>query len=157
MTDHASPPPTATRDAAQAQTVAEQVRDAMLADDHASRMLGMQVLDIGPGRSVLCMTVRQDMVNGHGICHGGLIATLADSSFAFACNAYDEVTVASGFAIDLLAPGKLGDVLTAHCHEVSKSGRTGVYDVEVSNQDGRRIAVFRGRSHTFKGQPVVPR
>lgn len=140
-----------------AQARAERVRDHMLADDHASRMLGMQVLEIGPGRSLLQMVVRQDMVNGHGICHGGLIATLADSSFAFACNAYDEVTVASGFGIDLLAPGRLGDVLTARCHEVSKSGRTGVYDVEVHNQDGRRIAVFRGRSHTFKGQPVVAR
>ena len=93
------------------------------------------------------------MVNGHDLCHGGLIATLADSAFAFACNSYNELTVASGFAIDLLAPGKLGDLLTARCHEVSKAGRTGVYDCEVTNQRGERVAVFRGRSHTMKGKP----
>ena len=85
----------------------------------------------------------------------GLIATLADSAFAFACNSYNELTVASGFGIDLLAPGRGGDVLTATCHEVHKAGRTGVYDAEVRNQRGERIAVFRGRSHTVKGQPVV--
>ena len=101
------------------------------------------------------MTVRDDMLNGHDICHGGLITTLADSAFAFACNSYNELTVASGFAVDLLAPGRLGDVLTATCHEVSKAGRTGVYDCEVSNQHGVRIAVFRGRSYTVKGKPAV--
>ena len=95
------------------------------------------------------------MLNGHDICHGGLITTLADSAFAFACNSYNELTVASGFAVDLLAPGRLGDVLTATCHEVSKAGRTGVYDCEVSNQHGQRIAVFRGRSYTVKGKPAV--
>jgi len=137
------------------QTLAERVRDGMYANDHAARGLGMVVQAIGPGTATLTMTVRQDMVNGHDICHGGLIATLADTAFAYACNAYNEVTVASGFAIDLLAPGKLGDVLTARCHEVSKAGRTGVYDVEVSNQHGHRVAVFRGRSHTFKDKPVV--
>lgn len=136
-------------------TLAERVRDAMWANDHAVRGLGMQVVAVGAGTSTVTMPVRQDMVNGHDLCHGGLIATLADSAFAYACNAYDEVTVASGFAIDLLAPGKLGDVLTARCHEVSKSGRTGVYDVEVTNQHGVRVAVFRGRSHTFKGKPVT--
>jgi acyl-CoA thioesterase len=101
------------------------------------------------------MTVRDDMLNGHDICHGGLIATLADSTFAFACNSYDELTVASGFGIDFVAPGRLGDVLTACCHEVTKSGRTGVYDTEVTNQRGERIAVFRGRSYTIKGKPAV--
>ncbi|MDH4052987.1 MAG: hydroxyphenylacetyl-CoA thioesterase PaaI [Rubrivivax sp.] len=137
------------------QQVAERVRDAMLADDRASRALGMQVLEVGPGRAVLQMTVRDDMLNGHDICHGGLIATLADSAFAFACNAYNELTVASGFAIDLLAPGRGGDVLTASCHEVHKAGRSGVYDAEVVNQRGERVAAFRGRSHTVKGKPVV--
>jgi acyl-CoA thioesterase len=101
------------------------------------------------------MTVRDEMLNGHDICHGGLIATLADSAFAFACNSYNEFSVASGFAIELLAPGRLGDVLTASCVEVSKAGRTGVYDTEVSNQQGQRIAVFRGRSHTVRGKPAV--
>jgi len=137
------------------QQVAERVRDAMLADDRASRALGMQVLEVGPGRAVLQMTVRDDMLNGHDICHGGLIATLADSAFAFACNAYNELTVASGFAIDLLAPGRGGDVLTASCHEVHKAGRSGVYDAEVVNQRGERVAAFRGRSHTVKGKSVV--
>jgi acyl-CoA thioesterase len=137
------------------QQLAEQVRDAMLADDHATKMLGMQVTEVGPGRAVITMTVRQDMLNGHAICHGGLIATLADSTFAFACNSYNELTVASGFAIDLLAPGRLGDVLTATCTELSKSGRTGVYDTDVRNQHGDRIAVFRGRSYTARGKPVV--
>jgi acyl-CoA thioesterase len=101
------------------------------------------------------MTVLDTMVNGHDLCHGGLIATLADSAFAFACNSYNELTVASGFSIDILAPGKLGDVLTARCTEVSKSGRTGVYDAVVSNQRGERVAVFRGRSYTMKGKPSV--
>ena len=146
---------TANTPEAKAQSLAERVRDAMLADDHASRMLGMQVTDIGPGRAVLQMAVRQDMLNGHAICHGGLITTLADSSFAFACNSYNELTVASGFTVDLLAPGRLGDLLTATCTELAKGGRTGVYDVEVRNQRGERIASFRGRSHTARGKPVV--
>ena len=137
------------------QQVAERVRDGMLADDHATRMLGMQVVDVGPGRAVIRMTVRQDMLNGHAICHGGLIATLADSTFAFACNSYNELSVASGFSIDLLAPGRLGDVLTATCVEVAKGGRTGLYDSEVCNQRGERIALFRGRSYTARGKPVV--
>ena len=137
------------------QQLAEQVRDAMLAGDQATRMLGMQITEVGPGRAVLTMTVRRDMLNGHAICHGGLIATLADSAFAFACNSYNELTVASGFAIDLLAPGRLGDVLTASCTESSKSGRTGVYDTDVRNQRGERVALFRGRSYTLLGKPVV--
>ncbi len=137
------------------QQVAEHVRDGMLANDRATKALGMQVAEVTPGRAVLTMTVRDDMLNGHDICHGGLIATLADSAFAFACNSYDELTVASGFAIDLLAPGRLHDVLTATCTEVSKAGRTGVYDTEVRNQRGERIAVFRGRSYTLKGKPAV--
>ena len=150
-------PPVATTNTpeAKAQSLAERVRDAMLADDHASRMLGIQVTDIGPGHAVLQMTVREDMLNGHAICHGGLITTLADSSFAFACNSYNEQTVASGFTVDLLAPGRLGDVLSASCTEVAKGGRTGVYDVEVRNQRGERIAIFRGRSYTARGKPVV--
>ena len=137
------------------QELADATRDAMWKGDRASRMLGMQVLEVGPGSATLSMTIRDDMLNGHDICHGGLITTLADSAFAFACNSYNELTVASGFAIDLLAPGRAGDVLTARCAEVSKAGRTGVYDCEVSNQRGERIAVFRGRSYTIKGKPAV--
>ena len=137
------------------QQVADRVRHGMFTNDRASKALGMQVAEVSPGRAVLTMTVRDDMLNGHDMCHGGLIATLADSAFAFACNSYNELSVASGFAIDLLAPGRLGDVLTATCAEVSKSGRTGVYDTEVCNQHGVRIAVFRGRSYTIKGKPAV--
>jgi acyl-CoA thioesterase len=137
------------------QQIAELVRDAMLAGDHATKMLGMRIVEVAPGRAVIEMVVRQDMLNGHATCHGGLIATLADSTFAFACNAYNELSVASGFSIDLVAPARLGDLLTARCHEVSKSGRTGVYDTEVLNQRGERVAVFRGRSYTMRGKPVV--
>ena len=137
------------------QEVAEQVRDGMLDNDRATRALGMEILAIGPGSATLAMAVREDMLNGHDICHGGFMATLADSAFAFACNSYNELTVASGFAVDFLAPARIGDLLTARCAEVSKSGRTGVYDVEVSNQRGERVAVFRGRSYTIKGKPAV--
>lgn len=137
------------------QQLAEHVRDAMLANDRASRWLGMTVDEVAPGQAVMSMTVRDCMLNGHDLCHGGLITTLADSAFAFACNSYNEMTVASGFAIDILAPGRLGDVLTARCNEVSRSGRTGVYDCIVTNQRGERVAVFRGRSYTMKGKPAV--
>ena len=138
------------------QRTAERVRDHMWAGDNASKSLGMEVLAIGPGTATMRMIVRQDMLNGHAICHGGLVTALADSAFAFACNAYDEVTVASGFTVDLVAPGRLGDVLTARAVEVNKAGRTGVYDIEVRNQRDERVAVFRGRSYTMKGKPVLP-
>ena len=137
------------------QAVAEATRDAMCANDRASKMLAIQVLAIGPGTATLSMTVREDMLNGHDLCHGGLVSTLADSAFAYACNAYNEVTVASGFDVNLLAAARLGDVLTARASEVSKSGRTGVYDINVSNQRGEAVAAFRGRSYTMKGKPLV--
>lgn len=127
----------------------------MFVNDRASQLLGMQVLEIAPGRAVLQMTVRPNMLNGHDICHGGLVATLADSAFAYACNSYNELTVASSFAVDLLAPSREGDRLTATCAEVSRAGRTGVYDAEVVNQRGEAIAVFRGRSYTARGKTVV--
>ena len=133
--------------AATAQHIAEASRDAMLKDDHATRSLGIRIESVGPGTCTATMTVRQDMLNGHAICHGGLITTLADSAFAFACNAYNEIT--------LLAAARLGDVLTARAVEVSKSGRTGVYDISVTSQKGEAIAAFRGRSYTMKGKPLV--
>ena len=139
-----------------AQQVAEATRDAMLVGDRATQSLGMQVLLIGPGAATLNMLVRADMLNGLGSCHGGLISALADSAFAFACNSYNEVTVASGFDINLLAAARRGDVLTATATEQHKAGRTGVYDVAVHNQNGTAVAVFRGRSYTLKGQAVVP-
>ena len=137
------------------QQIADAVAVGMMAKDRASRGLGLRVTQISPGSAQIEMLVRDDMLNGFDICHGGFITLLADSAFAFACNSYNELTVASGFAVDLLAPGRLGDVLTATCHEVSKAGRTGVYDCEVTNQTGLRIAVFRGRSYTVKGKPAV--
>jgi acyl-CoA thioesterase len=138
------------------QEVAEACRDAMWQGDHASQWLGMAVVAVGPGTATVTMTVRAEMVNGHGVAHGGLVATLADSAFAVACNAYNEVTVAAGFDVNLLAAARLGDVLTALAVEVHKGGRSGVYDVAVSNQRGERVAAFRGRSRTMKGTPLVP-
>jgi acyl-CoA thioesterase len=138
-----------------AEQIAHATRDAMWSKDRACKALGMQVTAIGPGTATVTMTVREDMLNGHDLCHGGLVATLADSAFAYACNAYNEVTVASGFDIHLMAGARLGDVLTATAAELSKGGRTGVYDIAVHNQRGEQIAAFRGRSYTMKGKPLV--
>jgi acyl-CoA thioesterase len=127
----------------------------MFVRDRAAQMLGIVIVDVRPGSAVLTMKVRDDMLNGHDICHGGLITTLADTCFAYACNSYDELTVASGFSVDLMAPGRLDDLLTASGVEVSRGGRTGLYDITVTNQRDERIAVFRGRSYTMKGKPAV--
>ena len=138
------------------QQLAEHVRDGMFANDRASKWLGMTIVEVGTRPlGAVEMTVRDCMVNGHDLCHGGLIATLADSAFAFACNSYNELTVAAGFTIDILAPGKLATCSPRAVTEVSKAGRTGVYDCEVTNQRGDRVAVFRGRSYTLKGKPAV--
>jgi acyl-CoA thioesterase len=138
-----------------AQQIADFVGHGMLAKDRAVQSLDIRLTTIAPGRATMTMTVREHMLNGHQTCHGGLIAALADSAFAYACNSYNEATVASGFSLDFMAPAKLGDVLTGACVEVSKAGRTGVYDVEITNQRGERIAVFRGRSYTIKGKTTV--
>jgi acyl-CoA thioesterase len=130
--------------------------EAMYRKDNASRSLGMALEQIGPGYARMSMTVREDMVNGHHICHGGLIFTLADSTFAFACNSYNHAAVAQGATIEFLAPGKLGDVLTAVGEERHAAGRTGVYDIRVSNQEGRAIALFRGKSFRIGGHVVEP-
>ena len=130
---------------ADAQAIAERVRDHMWSTDRASQGLGMEVTAIGPGSCTITMTVREDMLNGYGTCQGGLMTTLADSCFAFACNAYNEITVASGFNVEIVAPGRLGDVLTAVAVEVSKAGRMGVYDVDVRNQRDERVVAFRGQ------------
>jgi acyl-CoA thioesterase len=134
------------------QSVAEASARAMFAQDRASQALGMRILEIRPGHARLAMIVREDMVNGHQICHGGLIFTLADSAFAFACNTYDAVTVASSGTIEFLLPGRLGDELTAIADERTRSKRTGVYDVAVRNQRGETVALFRGRSHEIGGR-----
>jgi acyl-CoA thioesterase len=133
------------------QALAVAVAEAMYARDPAVRAFGIRIDEVGPGFARLSMPVRDDMLNGHGLCHGGLIFTLADSAFAYACNSRNQNTVASGCTIDYLAPGQPGDVLVAEAVEQSLAGRTGVYDITVSNQDGRRLALFRGRSHSIKG------
>src|SRR5271157_5509419 len=138
----------------EAQALCERVVAAMYARDPASRTMGMRLGAVGPGRAELTMTVRADMLNGHAICHGGFIFTLADSAFAYACNSYNLSTVASGCSIDFVAPARDGDVLTAVAQERSVSGRTGVYDIEVKNQRGETIAYFRGRSYRVKGHLI---
>ncbi len=127
----------------------------MIAKDHASIALGIRLTHISPGAAHMHMQVRPDMVNGFGTCHGGIITTLADSAFGFACNSYNELTVASGLSVDFVAPAYEGDVLTARAVEVSLQARTGVYDVMVFNQNADCIAVFRGRSHRIKGKQTV--
>ncbi|HZF26190.1 MAG TPA: hydroxyphenylacetyl-CoA thioesterase PaaI [Steroidobacteraceae bacterium] len=124
--------------------------------DNASRMLGIRVLETTPGRARVSMLVRADMVNGHRVCHGGLVFTLADTAFAFACNSYGPNTLASAASIDFLAPGREGDELTATASELWRSGRSGLYQVEVTNQKGERIALFRGRSQRVGGNLLDP-
>ncbi len=138
------------------QAIAEATRDRMFASDAAAKLLGMQVTAIGPGTATVTMPVRADFLNGFGICQGGLITTLADTAFAYACNSFGELTVASGFDVELLAPGREGDVLTAQAVVLSQARRTGVYDVAVHDQNGERIAVFRGRSHRLHRKPTEP-
>jgi acyl-CoA thioesterase len=137
------------------QATADFVSTGMFANDHASQWMGMKVIAAAPGRATLTMTVRPEMLNGLATCQGGFIAALADSAFAYACNSYNEMTGASGFDVDFMAPARLGDVLSAAAVEMSRAGRMGVYDAEVTNQRGERIAVFRGRSYTIKGKPSV--
>ena len=124
----------------------------MWATDAASRMLGMEVEHLGDGEAVVTMRVREDMVNGHDLCHGGLIASLADSAFALACNSHGVVTVAAGFEVDFLEPARLGDLLRAEAREVVVRGRSGIYDVTVSTGE-TVVAVFRGRSRSL-GRPI---
>jgi acyl-CoA thioesterase len=129
------------------QTLAERSVQALYAPDRASQMLGMRIAAAGPGTCTMTMTVRADMTNGHAICHGGLIFALADSAFAFACNSRGEPTVAAAGNIDFLEPARAGDELNARAQEVWLGGRSGIYEVSVTNQAGARIALFRGRSH----------
>jgi acyl-CoA thioesterase len=119
--------------------------EAMMASDAASRMLGIELLEYGDGWARARLTVRDDMVNGHGICHGGMIFSLADTTFACACNSWGPVTVAAGGDIVFVAPARLGDVLVAECRVRARYGRHGVYDAAVT-RDGDLIAEFRGRS-----------
>lgn len=131
---------------------AERSAAAMWAGDAASKWLGMTLDAIGPGTSTMSFVVQDHHLNGHKICHGGYIFTLADSAFAFACNSYNATTVAQENQITFLSPGKPGEKLTAHAVESARTGRSGVYDVTVTGEDGRKVALFRGLSRTVKGQ-----
>jgi len=131
--------------------IAAACAEAMWAEDQASQGLGMVVERVSPGESVISMTIRADMTNGHGICHGGFIFTLADSAFAFACNTYNQRTVAQHCAVTFLQPGRRGDTLTAHAVERNRSGRSGIYDVTVRDGEGEVVAEFRGHSRTIAG------
>ncbi len=133
------------------QKLAEACAAAMWADDRASQRLGMSLDAVGPGTAALSMTVTEAMTNGHGMGHGGYIFTLADSAFAFACNGYDQRTVAQHCTISFLAPVALGDRLTATAQERHREGRNGIYDVTVANQRGEPVAEFRGWSRTVPG------
>ena len=137
-----------TTDAATARACAEE----MWRNDAASRALGMQLVDVRPGEATVAMTVRADMVNGWDICHGGLVASLADSAFAVACNSHGTVTVAAGFDVTFLEPARLGDRMVARAREVALRGRSGLYDVRVTRDDGTVLAELRGRSRST-GRP----
>jgi len=138
-----------------AQRLADEVTQAMWVRDRASQGLGIELLSVKPGYAHLRMAVRPDMVNGHHICHGGFIFTLADSSFAYACNSYNANTVASGCSIDYLAPAREGDVLEAEAVERSLGGRTGVYHITVRNAAGKTVALFRGKSYRIQGEVIA--
>ena len=125
---------------------------AMWVNDAASQSLGMELLEVRPGYAKLRMPVRAELLNGLGSCHGGYMFLLADSAFAFACNSHNQRAVAGGAQIEFLAPPMLGDVLIAEAVELHLGGRTGFYDVSVTDQNGRRVAVFRGRSASIRGE-----
>ena len=138
-----------------ADLLAEQCIDVMWAEDGASQAMGMQIVSVSEGCSVVSMTVREDMVNGRGMCHGGGVFSLADSAFAFACNSQNFVAVAYGACIDYLRPTFTGDELTASASVVNQGKKSGLYDVAVSDQNNRIIAQFRGRSARIGGA-VLP-
>jgi len=148
MTEHHHSP-------AEAQALAEATATAMFSRDRAAQALGMKIVRVQPGAALLTMTVRGDMVNGHHICHGGMIFSLADTAFAYACNSYNKNTVASACHIDFLAPAKEGDTLEAEAVERSAAGRTGVYDISVRVAGGKTVALFRGKSYRINGEVIA--
>ncbi len=133
------------------QALAEACAKAMWADDRASQGLGMKIERMAPGEAVISMRVRKEMTNGHGMCHGGFIFTLADSAFAFACNSYDQSTVAQQCAVTFIEPVPENEILTAHAVERNRAGRGGIYDVTVRNSRNIVVAEFRGHSRTIAG------
>jgi acyl-CoA thioesterase len=137
-----------------AQQRAERAAAALFERDRASQALEMRLAAVRPGWARVVMRVRADMVNGHGVCHGGIVFALADSAFAFACNSHNDSTVAAAASIDFLAGAREGDELTAEANEVWRTRRNGIYEISVCNQRGERIALFRGRSYRIDGQVV---
>ena len=138
------------------QQIAEAVGAHLFENDRAAQALGLRIVAVSAGAAVVEMTVRDDMLNGFGICHGGCITTLADTAFAFACNSRGDLTVAAGLAIEFLVPVRSGEVLTARAQEVAQAGRTGHYDITVTNQRREPVAIMRGRAQQLKGQRVLP-
>lgn len=147
MTEHKLSP-------AEAQALAEATAEAMWSRDQAAQALGIRIVRVQPGASLLTMVVRADMVNGHHICHGGMIFSLADTAFAYACNSYNRNTVASACHIDFLAPAREGEMLEAEAVERSAAGRTGVYDITV-RVGGKTVALFRGKSYRINGEVIA--
>ncbi|HZZ13352.1 MAG TPA: hydroxyphenylacetyl-CoA thioesterase PaaI [Paraburkholderia sp.] len=147
---------TQARDAAQMtpEELARATAEAMYENDACSKALGIEVVAVRPGYACLRMAVRDDFLNGHDICHGGLIFTLADSTFAFACNSYNINAVAAGCSIEFLRPVQRGDLLTAEAVEQTLSGRTGIYDIRVTNRAQETVAMFRGKSAQIKGNLI---
>ncbi|MCA1371016.1 hydroxyphenylacetyl-CoA thioesterase PaaI [Bradyrhizobium sp. BRP14] len=133
------------------QAIAEACARSMWFSDNASQFLGMKIVSVGPGTATMAMTITRSMLNGHKMCHGGYIFAIADSAFAFACNAYNQLAVAQHCSVSFIAPAAEGDVLTATAREVSRRGRGGLHDVRVVNQHGDSVAEFRGHSRTIKG------
>jgi len=133
---------------------AERAAAALFGSDRASQALGMRVIAVSPGAARVAMRVRGDMLNGHGVCHGGIVFALGDSAFAFACNSYNESTVAAAVSIDYLLPVHDGDELTAAASELWRTRRNGLYEIVISNQRGERVALLRGRSYRIDGQVV---
>jgi acyl-CoA thioesterase len=137
------------------QQLAEAVSQAMLAKDRVAQDLDIRLLSVSAGSATMTMTVQERMLNGFAICHGGYITILADTAFAYACNSYNDVTVASSLGIEFIAAVQGDDVLTARATEISLAGRTGLYDIDISNQTGKRVAVMRGRSYRLKDKKMV--
>ena len=139
-----------------ADEVARRSAQAMWSNDDASKWLGARLDAVGPGWATMSLTVAKHHTQGHDMCHGGFITTLADSAFAFACNSYNEITVAQHIAVSFVASAWEGDVLTAEARELHRRGRSGLYDITVRNQKGELIAEMRGASRTIKGRHFDP-
>ncbi|ALK29248.1 hydroxyphenylacetyl-CoA thioesterase PaaI [Burkholderia plantarii] len=146
-----TPGPAADTAPIDAEALARAAADAMYAADACTRTLGIELLEVGPGRARMRMAVRAEFLNGHRTCHGGMIFTLADSAFALACNSYNLNTVAAGCSIEFLRPVALNEVLTAEASEQTLSGRHGIYDIRVTNRAGETVAMFRGKSARIGG------